>query len=176
MSEDILQKILAVVSPASAIALHFFPPTPEDLAVGKTKPSFPEQDNPTTQRFLFSPLLIPSEGQLEQLVLLLGIVKLSKSPEGLKVLQAVAVQYLKTLGTTLEALETSSSSNWLTAIVNQKLSLRVMRRLGLITATEAANLEADYNYIFHITIAKEGIVEGLTAAGSLAKGLSGFGK
>lgn len=175
MAEDILRKIATVTSPAFAIIQHFFPPpigtapTPENII-----PEIPTDptDPKLAQRFLFSPFTIPDETQLQQLIILLGIAKLSKTSEGLKVLQAVGVQYLKTLGTTLQALESSSSSNWLTAIVNQKLSLRVMRTLGLLSATEAANLEADYNYIFHVTIAKEGIVEGLAAAGTLARALT----
>lgn len=123
--------------------------------------------------FILSPVKIPRVRDIgiEELVLILAVVKLSKMPDGLKTLQAIATKYLDTVAKTLVALEAGASSNWLTAIVNQKLSLRVLRNLGLLTPGEALNLEQDYNYIFHITIAKEGIVEGLAAAGTLAKGI-----
>lgn len=135
-------------------------------------PELPQTPEDRENFFIFTPFYGQDGIGLEQVVILLISVKLAKTPEGLKVLRDLGIQYLKTLGVTLEALERSSSQSWLTALINQKLSLNVFRRLGLISATDAMRLEVDYNHIFSITMAKEGITETLTALGTFFSGSS----
>lgn len=121
--------------------------------------------------FIFSPFLSVEEAAFEQILLVLFALKLSKTPEGLTVLKELGIQYLKTLGKVLEELAYSSASGWLVALINSKLNLRICRRLGLMTANEAATLESSYNSIFIATIVKEGIVDSLGSLGSMFKGL-----
>lgn len=152
-----------------------FPWEPEPSNLPTKEPSevfpSPEDEANMSQFFVFSPFISPvGDQELEMMILLLAVVKLAKTPEGLKVLRDLGVKYLDTLGKTLIALEHSSSSNWLTALINQKLSLRVMRRLGLISATEAAGLEASYNWIFNAMYTKGFIVDTVSALTSFGLG------
>lgn len=134
----------------------------------------PEDEANSTQFFLYSPFLESIDGELEQIILLMGIYKLSKTPEGLKVLRDIAVQYLKTTGVILSELLSAGTANWMNGLISAKLALRVCRRMGLISQTEAQSLNYSYNKMFDALIKKSiasdffGSFAGL---GSLAKGL-----
>ena len=143
--------------------------------VDTVKETFPSAEDIAgqTQFFMFSPFLTPIEDPLfEQMIMGLVAVKLAKTPEGLKVLRDIAVQYLKTVSNIVSQLEESSSANWVTAMINQNLCLRICRRLGLISQTEAERLISKYTYMFNALMLKEGITETFTALGSFAKGIS----
>lgn len=126
---------------------------------------------PTTQEerddfFVFSPFSRIEDATPEMLIAALVAVKVAKQPKGLETLKALGVEYLKTIGKIMTALEGASTSNWLNCWINQKLSLRVCRRMGLITGHDAASLESSYNMMFNVVMAKEAIVDTITALGS----------
>lgn len=173
---ELFQKVLPIFSPAYAIVTHFFPP-PEE-AEGITPPVPPSAKYPSpddkdavTQFYLFSPYVSAEDPFLETMILALVGVKLMKTPEGLKVLRDLGVEYMKTVGKIVGELESSSSSNWMTALINQKLCLRVCRRLGLISTVEAATLDSSYNWIYDRNSLITGIADTFTGLGTFAKGV-----
>ena len=143
-----------------------------DPANQQVKEQFPKTQEERENFFIFSPFMNIEDTSLETMILALAAIKIAKMPNGLEVLRDLGIQYLKTIGTTLQALEEASTQGWLPCWINQKLSLRVLRRLGLITAGDAASLESSYNMMFNVVIAKEGIVDTITALGSFAKGVA----
>jgi len=149
------------------------PTTPKEAS--EASKEFPTTEEDQTQFFLFSPFIIGTDDPfLEQMLLALVAVKVAKTPEGLKVLRDLGIEYLRTIGKTLVALEDASTSNWVNCLLNQKLSMRVMRRLGLLTNTDYNTLNADYNQILKWVLLKEGITDTFQALGSFAKGVSGL--
>lgn len=129
---------------------------------------------PTTQEerddfFVFSPFSSIEDATPEMVIAALAAIKVAKMPKGLEVLRDLGTEYLKTVGKIMVALEAASTSNWLNCWINQKLSLRVCRRMGLITGHDAASLESSYNMMFNVVMAKEAIVDTITALGSLSQ-------
>lgn len=164
---------MALVAP-HALLCRIFP----SICDGKTPEELDPSDYPTGEDrdslFIFSPFNISYDPTIEFLLMALVAVKLTKTDKGLSVLRDIGVQYLKTLGNVLTELESSSSSNWVTAWINQKLSMRVLRRLGLVTNEDFAHLDSSYNLMFTQLYAKEGIVDTFTALGTFFKGASGL--
>lgn len=128
------------------------------------------------QFFTFSPFLFQRDNTLEMLAIAFIVLKVAKQPDGLKTLKELGLQYIKTCGEVLKALEGASGGNWLICWINQKLSLRVLKRLGLVTVGDYASLEASYNSMFTVISAKEAIVDTITAVGSFTNVLGGLGK
>lgn len=147
------------------------PPTEEEAPDLPTPPP-PEEQADMTQFMIFSPFVMPVDIGIEPLLLLLGIVKLAKTDEGLKVLKDLGIEYLKTVGRVVSEIAMSSTQNWLTALLNQKLVGRICKRLGLISAHEMATLESSYHWIFATVIVKEGITDTLSALGTFASGVA----
>lgn len=145
----------------------------------ESKDQFPTSKEEREQFFIFSPFMSMEDTTPEMLIAALVAIKIAKMPKGLEVLKALGIEYLKTIGKSIQALEEASTQGWLNCWINQKLSLRVMRRLGLITAQDAASLESSYNSMFTVVMAKEAVYDTITALGSFAKGVvpfAGLGK
>lgn len=127
---------------------------------------YPKSKEEREQFFIFSPFTQVEDATPEMLIAALAAIKIAKMPKGLEILRDLGTEYLKTIGKIITALEVSSTTNWLNCWINQKLSLRVCRRMGLITGGDAASLESSYNMMFNVVMAKEAIVDTITALGS----------
>lgn len=133
------------------------------------KDTLPRTQEELDTFFIFSPFTSIEDATPEMLIAALVAVKVAKQPKGLETLKAIGVEYLKTIGKIMTALESASTSNWLNCWINQKLSLRVCRRMGLITGHDAAALDSSYNMMFNVMQAKAAIVDTITALGSLSQ-------
>lgn len=104
--------------------------------------SFQPQD-----RFAFSPL--PSEPiSLEGAVLALLILKLSKTPEGMKSLERIAIKYMDSCARIVESIQDASHSNWLTALNNQHMAAAISHRIGLIDDGAYIKILDHYRSVF----------------------------
>jgi len=70
---------------------------------------------------------------IESLLLVLYFAKSMKTPEGQKHVKEIIVKYLDTMGNVINAMQKASSSNVLTAILNQYACTNIYARIGLIT-------------------------------------------
>jgi hypothetical protein len=77
-----------------------------------------------------------------------GLKKLSQTPEGIKVIQAIAVKYLDTVGKIVSSMQHASAQNWLTALVNQWSCSNIYARLGLISPRDQLTTRLFLNHVF----------------------------
>lgn len=124
-------------------------------------------EDPASRHFIASPLFMEDQSPLETFLIFAAIVKLSKTPEGLRVLRDLGIHYLDNVGRIISTLEASSASNWLTAAINQRLCSHVMRRLGLIEHNAATEYTAWLSWVTGTMIAKGFITETIGALSSM---------
>jgi hypothetical protein len=79
----------------------------------------------------FSPLT-EKKGTIENVLLVGFLIKCSKTPEGMKTLEKIAVKYLDSCASIIESVQKASAQNWLTALNNQHLAAAICHRIGLI--------------------------------------------
>lgn len=144
-----------------------------DLRERYNEADIPESTEEQNQFFIFSPFMTVEETPLEQYLLYLLALRLMKTPDGLKTLRELGVQYLKTIGSVIGELEGASAAHWSVALVNQMTAVRVYRRLGLMTANEAAQLAADYKWLWNLLLSKDAIVDTLNGLANLTRAGSG---
>lgn len=126
--------------------------------------------------FILSPLMASEEWDIEHFMFIIGILKLAQTPEGLDVLKAWGIEYIRAVKDIVTDLSSSATSNWLCAVLNNTVSVSVLRRVGLITPKEAHEIQSRFAWIFKLVIAKEGITDTLTSLGTFMKGVSGVSK
>lgn len=80
--------------------------------------------------------------QLSSIVLLLGFKKLSQTPEGVKAIQAIALEYLKSIGKIISTLSQSSSAHVISCAINQYVACTIYQRLGLMSPKDAMQTRA----------------------------------
>ena len=107
----------------------------------------------------------PTNGffSMQNLFLMLIAVKLSKTPEGLRVLRDVAVQGIKTLGDTMEAIAKASVGNPISAWANPYLLSLLFERFGLVNSDRMPEYRIGLN-----------LISGVEVAEDVIKALSGF--
>lgn len=76
-------------------------------------------------------------GTLEGLVLLLALKKLAQTPEGLRVIRDLGVQYLKSMATIMSTLSQSSSAHVISCAMNQYVACTIYQRMGMMSAHDA---------------------------------------
>lgn len=76
-------------------------------------------------------------GKLEGVLLVLVIARLSKTPEGLRILRQWGVSYLNNVGKIISGISTSSAANVYNCLINQYVAVRIYQRMGLISAHDA---------------------------------------
>ena len=135
--------------------------TPEGRTVLQTHPSIPSLPSVKASSRFAS---VPKEGfSTQELVLLLIAVKLSKTPEGLKVLRDVAIQGIKTMGDTMEAIAKASVGNPVSAWANPYLLSIIFEKFGIVDSERMAE--------FRIGLS---LISGAEVAEDVVKALSGF--
>lgn len=100
---------------------------------------------------------------MKEIVLLLFFLKLSKTPEGLKVIRDWGIQALKTLGDSMDALGKASAANPITAWANPYLLSIIYERFGIVPSERMAE--------FRIGLS---IISGAEVGEDIIKALSGF--
>lgn len=100
---------------------------------------------------------------MENLILILFLVKLSKTPEGMKTLERIAVKYLDSCARIVESVESACHQNWLTALNNQHIAAAIAHRIGLIDDGGYIKIVEHYRSVFD----KQYVLGGVEALGTL---------
>ena len=120
-------------------------------------------------RFAFSPL--PSEPiSLEGVVLALLLLKLSKTPEGMKTLERIAIKYLDSCARIIESVQDASHSNWLTALNNQHMAAAISHRIGLIDDGAYVKIMDHYRSVLDKMFLLSSVSETITGVTTLVQG------
>ncbi len=122
--------------------------------------------------FQATPYMVAGGNEVQTLALVAVGVKLLKTEKGQTILRDIAVKYLDNLGKIVSTLEHSSSSNWLTCAMNQRLCARVLKNLGMISADEASEYMSWLTWVVGAMITKGYITETVGALSHLG---SAFG-
>lgn len=121
----------------------------------------------------------PGTGQtltLENALLVALIMKLSKTKEGLQILERITIKYLDSCARVVASVEDACHSNWLTALNNQHIALGICHKLGLVGDHSYINTMEHYRAVFDKMLTQKYIVEGLSTlqhvvVGSQSSGL-----
>lgn len=81
-------------------------------------------------------------GKAEGVILLMLIARLSKTPEGLRILGEWGKSYLNNVGKIISGISMSSAANVYNCIINQYVAVRIYQRVGLISAHDAVQTAA----------------------------------
>jgi len=81
-------------------------------------------------------------GKVEGLILLVLVSRLSKTPEGLKILKDWGTSYLNNIGKIITGISTSSAANVYNCLINQYVAVRIYQRMGLMSAHDAVQTAA----------------------------------
>ena len=114
-------------------------------------------------------------GKLEGIVLLVAIARLSKTPEGLKVLREWGTHYLDNIGHIIRGISVSSSSNVYNCLINQYVAVRIYQRMGLMSAHDAIQTCAWCDHVMGLMINKGYFSESLTGLTTLVNATSETG-
>jgi len=98
-----------------------------------------------------------------QLLMFAGIMKLSKTPEGLKVLEKIGVEFTKGIFKTLSFLGQASAANPVAAWANPILISGVLERFGFLPPAFNANYHLGITFISGVNI-YEGILNDVANA------------
>jgi hypothetical protein len=128
-----------------------------------------EEDHFETERHLaFSPLT--QEMSIENLLLFFAIFKLSRSPEGIKTLERLAVKYIDATARIIESIQASSKSNWLTALNNQHITAAMVHRIGLIDDGGYLKIVDHYRNVFDKLYVLDAALSALGGVTTLVEG------
>jgi hypothetical protein len=81
-------------------------------------------------------------GLIEGLILIVGLKKLSETPEGVRAIRDIVVQYLKTMGTIMSTLSQSSSAHVISCAINQYVACTIYQRMGMMSPHDATQTRA----------------------------------
>lgn len=107
---------------------------------------------------------------IEAMALIGGLRTLSKTPQGIQVIKAIAIKYLDTVGKVLESLHHSSASNFYTAMVNEYVACTMYQRMGLMSPHDAVQSRAWIDHQIANILEKEYIFQGLGSITTLVTG------
>jgi len=93
------------------------------------------------------PLPPGTPSQISTIVLLIALNRLSKTPEGLKVVQQLATKYLDNIGEIIKGIHFSSSSNVYTALINAYTAQPIYMRLGLMSPRDCTQNRAWIDHV-----------------------------
>jgi len=99
--------------------------------------------------------LEPNGGMFEQLMLALIVVKLSKTPEGLRVIRELGREFLRGIFDTLHALGQASAANRIAAWANPYLIAMILRRFGFIQNVHLIRYELGISLLAGISAADD---------------------
>jgi hypothetical protein len=86
-------------------------------------------------------------GKFEGFLFTVLLIKLSQTPEGLKVLDTWGRAYLQNLGRIISGIAQSSSANVYNCLINQYVAIRLYQRMGLISAHDAVQSAAWVDHV-----------------------------
>lgn len=118
-------------------------------------------------QFTSLPYIFGSDNTLMELLVAAIAIKLSKTPEGLRVVRDVAVHYIDNIGRIVSTLEASSAANWLTCAINQRLCARILKNMGMITTNECNEYMSWTSWVVGAMIAKGFVTDTLSSLSSM---------
>lgn len=98
----------------------------------------------------------------KELLIGLVVIKLSQTPEGMRMLREIAVQGIRTLGDSMEALAKASVGNPVSAWANPYLLSLVYERVGLVDSARMTEYRIGLNLMSGVKMADE-ILETLSS-------------
>jgi len=110
--------------------------------------------------------------EIAGMFLLFLLAKLSKTPEGQKIIGQIATKYLDNVGEIIKGIHFSSSSNYWSAIINCYTAQPIYMRLGLIAPRDATQNRAWLDHIMGVMITKDYFAEGLKGVTTLVTSTS----
>lgn len=114
-------------------------------------------------------------------VLLAGLViKLSKTKEGLKMLERIIIKYLESCAKIVASVEDACHSNWLTALNNQHIALAISHKMGLVDNASYVKIMTHYRSVFDKMFILQTAGKGIEGLHTLVQGAkvaseAGFG-
>ena len=116
----------------------------------------------------FSPAT--QELSLENLFLVVAIVKLSKTPEGMKHLKDIIIKYLDSCARIIESVQDACHSNWLTALDNQFITATIAHRIGLVDDGGYIRIVEHYRGVFDKMLISDVALGTLSGVTTLVQG------
>lgn len=99
---------------------------------------------------------------MQNIFLFLIIARLAKTPEGLNVLRDVALQMIKTLGSTMDAVARASVGNPVSAWANPYLLSIIFERFGIVPHERMAEFRIGLSVVSGVGVAKD-VLESFTS-------------
>lgn len=99
----------------------------------------------------------------ENLFLVVALIKLMKTPEGMKSLERIVIKYLDSCSQIVASVESACHQNWLTALNNQHIAAAIAHRIGLIDDGGYIKIMEHYRAVFD----KMYLLGGLESLGTL---------
>ena len=99
---------------------------------------------------------------LENLMLAILVVKLSRTAEGTKHLKDIIIKYLDSCARIVESVEEACHSNWLTALNNQHIAASISHRIGLIDDGSYIKIMEHYRSVFDKMLVQKYFLDGIT--------------
>ena len=90
----------------------------------------------------FGPSAIGLPSMIEAVLLLVGIKRLSETPDGRRIIKDIAIKYLDTIGRIIEEMSQSSSAHVISCAMNQYVACTIYQRLGLMSPHDATQTRA----------------------------------
>jgi hypothetical protein len=127
-------------------------PNPQEWFQEQGFPNWLEpKDMDRTGNFLtFNPTA--QYGEVTSLLVLALAVKMSKTPEGMKLLAGIINKYLDTVGDCITSMQKASASSSLTAMINQYACTSIYERFGLISPLNAQRTKLWIDHIWGQTL------------------------
>jgi hypothetical protein len=106
----------------------------------------------------------------ENVLLAVVIARLSKTPEGQKILERLALKYLDTCRGIIASIEHASQTNWLTALNNQHIAAGISHRIGLLDDGSYIKTMDHYRAVFDKMFTAEILSSTLGSVTTLVQG------
>ena len=136
----------------------------------------------------FGPAALGIPSLIEGVILLVGIKRLSETPDGRRIIKDIAIKYLDTIGRIIEEMSQSSSAHVISCAMNQYVACTIYQRLGLMSPHDATQTRAWLDHQIGEEIFTERLgfslstittivrSTGVKAEGESATGLAAFAK
>ena len=159
--------VLGFMPPLSPI-LPYLTKVEEKIAVGTAT----EKD--LEDFMLFSPFALE---EVDQELIMFGAAAiglyLSKTDRGMKLLETMVNRYFGTISNIVSSVAKGGSTHLFSSLTAQMITIRMMRRLGLITNQEANAIQSELMWTINKIIAKEMVGDISHAVGTVFGGVAG---
>jgi len=110
--------------------------------------------------------------EIESLMIIVLIDRLSKTPQGIRGLVSLAKAYLDNTGKIISSMQSASAANWMTAMINQAACSNIYVRLGLVSPRDHYRQLLWMDHIFGEMILKGYVTETVGALTTLVTSTS----